>query len=490
MGLTGVLSTARFALESAAAQTALVSRNIAGASDPAYSRKITEAPAFQPGMERAEVRRAANPQLAGDTNAAHSSSSTATAMQEGIDRLRALLGGEQGEGGPSMALNALKNALSAAATDPSDMVLAQRALDGAKDAARVIASAGSGVAQLRGDIESRLAGEAGRLSASLAAFEGINGRIVTGTRAGIDVTDLMDQRDALITSMSSIIGVTARTRGDNDMVLQTDGGAILFETRARTVAYWAAAPAMPGQPGGRFLVDGVVVAGPGAAMPSQTGTVRGLIDFRDVAALDFEGRMDETARQLITAFREVAAPGSGKPDITGLFTADGLPGLPPSGVRVPGLAANLKVSAGADPAQGGSLARLRDAGIGAPGDIDYKANTTGAAGFGGRLIAMSQAFDEVQPVDPAVGLGASRSVADLAARAFGAVEETRKAATERASFTSIVLQRSSEALASETGVSLDAEMTRLLELERSYAASAKIIGLVDQMHKTLFEAVR
>jgi flagellar hook-associated protein 1 len=287
-----------------------------------------------------------------------------------------------------------------------------------------------------------------------------------------------------------VIGVKAFSRADNDMVLQTDSGVLMFETRARPVSFQSASPLQAGQTGGRFMVDGVAVAGPNAVMPTGSGTVFGFINLRDGAAMDAEAKLDETARMLISAFREKDQTAGGKPDIAGLFTADGLTSLPPDGVRVPGIAQRLSIAASVDPAKGGNINLLRDGGIGAPGDTDYRSNTNSLSGFTARLNLLAQASDQPVAVDANSGLGTSRSVTDFSARAFGALEEQRRNATDMAEFSSIVLQRSTESLASETGVSLDAEMARLLELERSYSASAKIISVVDAMFDTLFSAVR
>ncbi|MDP2733429.1 MAG: flagellar basal body rod C-terminal domain-containing protein, partial [Hoeflea sp.] len=48
--------------------------------------------------------------------------------------------------------------------------------------------------------------------------------------------------------------------------------------------------------------------------------------------------------------------------------------------------------------------------------------------------------------------------------------------------------RSAEALSNETGVSLDEELSMLLQLEQSYKASARLISVVDEMLKALMAA--
>jgi flagellar hook-associated protein 1 FlgK len=421
---------------------------------------------------------------------ARSEAASAGVLKDGLTQIRNLFGGDGQENAPSTLISSMQVALRNAATDPSDPVLAGRALDAAKTLANSIRGSAAALAGQRNDIEARLGNEAEKLNVSLASFENLNSRIVAGTRLQQDTTDLRDQRDEVLRGISDVIGVKAFSRADNDMVLQTDSGVLMFETRARPISYQSASPLQAGQIGGRFMVDGVAVAGPNAVMPTGSGLVHGLISLRDGAALDAEAKLDETARMLISAFREKDQTAGGKPDIAGLFSADGLNNLPPDGVRVAGLAQRLNINVSVDPAKGGNINLLRDGGIGAPNDADYRSNTNGLSGFTARLNLLAQATDQAVAVDPNEGLGNSRSVADFSARAFGVIEETRKTATDKAEFSSIVLERSTQSLAAETGVSLDAEMARLLELERSYSASAKIIFVVDAMYESLLNAVR
>ena len=52
------------------------------------------------------------------------------------------------------------------------------------------------------------------------------------------------------------------------------------------------------------------------------------------------------------------------------------------------------------------------------------------------------------------------------------------------------IRDAADALTAETGVSLDAEMSRLLEIEQAYGASARLIATVGTMFDTLMAAVR
>ena len=51
-----------------------------------------------------------------------------------------------------------------------------------------------------------------------------------------------------------------------------------------------------------------------------------------------------------------------------------------------------------------------------------------------------------------------------------------------------MLSRATDAYSSETGVSLDEELSLLLDIEQSYKAAAKLMSTVDTMMQALLEA--
>ena len=76
----------------------------------------------------------------------------------------------------------------------------------------------------------------------------------------------------------------------------------------------------------------------------------------------------------------------------------------------------------------------------------------------------------------------------LASSSAAWLQETRKFANDNSEYADTLLQRSSEALSKETGVNIDEEMTSLLELERAYQASTRLISTIDSMMKSLLAA--
>ena len=109
-------------------------------------------------------------------------------------------------------------------------------------------------------------------------------------------------------------------------------------------------------------------------------------------------------------------------------------------------------------------------------------------GYSDRLSALIDAVSAKRSFDPAAGLSASASLTDFTASSVGWLEATRQSASQKADYTDTLSTRAKSALQSQTGVNIDDEMTAMLDLERSYQASSKIIATVDQMFGALLEA--
>jgi flagellar hook-associated protein 1 FlgK len=160
-----------------------------------------------------------------------------------------------------------------------------------------------------------------------------------------------------------------------------------------------------------------------------------------------------------------------------------MPGIGP----VAGLAGEIRVNASVDPAQGGIVNLLRDGGI--SGNPAYVYNSTGAAGFSDRLQGLIDSLNASQAFDPSAGLGANASLANFASGSAGWLQEARKSAAADASYSTALLSRATESLSNASGVNLDEEMTIMLEVERSYQASAKLMSAIDALFDTLLATV-
>ncbi|UOK72729.1 flagellar hook-associated protein FlgK [Ancylobacter polymorphus] len=484
MSLSLAFNTARASLAATSTQIETTTRNIANAGQPGSSRKIavttTEATG---GAYVVTVSRASDGPLYTRMLGATSNAADRQAVLDGLDRLRTGMGDVTGDNSPAARLGALGDALAQFANAPDDPALGARTVTMAQDLATTLNSAAATVRTVRSEADSGMARSVARVNDLLKQFAAENDTVVRGTGAGRDVSDAMDRRDTLLASLAEEMGVTAVSRGNNDLVLYTDGGATLFETTPRTVSFATTPVLAAGMAGKAVMVDGVSVTGADATMPLRSGRIAGLAELRDRTAVTLETQLDSLAFGLTQAFAEKDQTGGGAPDAPGLFT-DGTANLPAGPT---GLAARLTVNPAVDPAQGGSPSRLRDGGI---NGAAYVVNTGGQPSFGAHLQAGAAALAEVRDFDPASGIPARSTMADFAAASTGWLEGQRQVAARETESETALLAHASSALSNATGINMDDEYARQLDLERSYQASSKLIAVVSSLYDALFQALR
>lgn len=484
MGLSLALTTARSSIQANAAQIAVASRNVAGASDPSYSRKIAAVVTLNGGV-RVAVARASDVALYTRMLGATSDLAGRDAVLNGLQTLQRTLGTAENATSPAASLGALGTALHSAANKPDDPALLRAAVERARDLARSLADGAAAVQAVRQEADGAMTESVARINGLLGQFDIANRAVMTGTALGRDVTDDLDTRDRILASLSEEIGLTTQVREGGDVAIYTDSGLPLFDRGPRRVSL-APTPALAaGVAGAAVMIEGVPVTGAGSPMPLQAGRLAGLSQLRDETAPAYGAQLDEIARGLVLAFRERAADGTER---AGLFTNAGS-ALLPAGPPATGLAAALRLNPTVDPQGGGSVDLLRDGGMAGGA---YRSNPA-AAGSGtaypDRLRALAGALAQAQSFDPGPDLRGTASLQDFAASSVGWLEARRKEASEDSDAHATLLSRASEALSNATGVNTDDETAQTLKLEQAYAASARLIALIDEMLKTLINAV-
>lgn len=491
MSLSAALSAARSSLATTANQTSVISRNISGASEPLYTRKSAVIATFGGGVRVESIGRAANPTLFNNMLGATSQAAGQQVIVDGLEQLERTVGDPESNQSPAAMLGKLRDTIQQYTSTPDDSIMAQAVLDGARDMAESLHSATAIAQQARQQADADMVGAVERINTLLSRFETVNTAVVNGTQAGVDVTDTLDTRDRILAQLSEEVGIRIVSRAHDDYVLYTDSGVTLFETKARTVSLEPTQGYQPSTVGKAVHVDGVPVAGGSTAMPVKSGRLAGLAAVRDEIAVTYQNQLDEIARGLVEVFAE--SDQNDPPNlatIPGLFTYSGAPALPASGMVVAGLAADLRVNPNANPDEGGALNRLRDGGIGDPSEPAYVYNTSGASGYTGRLQDVLDKLVEKRSFDPAAGADPANDLVGFASSSISWLEASRQSASGQVNYQRTLLERTSEALSNATGVNIDEEMTIMLELERSYQASAKLIATVDAMLTSLMNAVR
>lgn len=485
MTLTSALRSATSAIETSAKQAAVTSRNLSGVGDPSYVRRDAQVVSRLDGTVGAVTSRQVDLALFDAANLSVSRLNRWDTVAQYADRIAAYQDSQGFSNSPADMVSRLQAAVELAAANPSNTSALTSLVDTARSVSTDIRSAYNTLSSMRSEVDQLISSETQALKNDLSRLEELNSTIVEGTRTGREVFNEQDQRDRIIERISEQIGIKTTFRDNNDVMITLTNGVMLFDGKARDVSFDPVPAFGPTTNGGDLRVDGVPVAGPNTRMPTTSGKLAGLFEVRDQLLTRVQVEYDEVARGLVEVFSETDQSGGGNPPLTGLFAWQGGPNIPASGVHAAGIAASISVNPLVDYSAGGNTALIRDGAIN--GDPNYLSNLSGGAGFSDRLLEQVERLGQGITFAPGASSSASTSLADFASEALGRLNVQREDVSEKRDYLSALSEGLVSTLQNETGVNLDFEMSRLIEVERSYQASARLIEVVDRLLATLIK---
>jgi len=493
MNLTTAANIAQSGLATVSAETGVLSRNISASSDTSlYSRKIANVVTTSSGAQVVSVTRAYNQAVFENLLSATAANAAQAAISSGLDTLNQTIGDVASSSStasstatsPAALLAALTNALQTYSASPSDSSAAAGVVSAAAALARGLNSAATTVQQVRETADAAMASSVATINSLLGQFQSLNTQVVAGLATGADVTDAQDQRDETLKQLSQQIGLSTTTDSNGGMSIYADSGVTLFQGgNARTVSFAATNIFTAATAGNAVYVDGVAVTGASAPMPIASGGLAGNATLRDSATTTYQAQLDNIAGALINTFAESDQVGAGS-KLPGLFTTPGAATLPATNA---GLASSISVNASVDPSQGSNANLLRDGGI--SGNADYVYNPSGAAGYTGRISQLIGDLSATQSFSSAGGITTNASLGDYASASVSWLEGERSSASSQSSYQGARLSTASTALSNATGVNIDDQMSQMLDLERSYSASAQLLTSINTMFKSLVTAL-
>ncbi len=457
MSLDVAANVARQAMIVAQQQISISGRNIAAAGDPSRSRaSVGLTTTIDGGVHVTSVRRAEDAALFTRMLTATSNTANADAVLEHMLVLADTVGDPENDTSVAAHIGKLQAAVADYANAPDDPLFGQTVIEEARNLADALNRGASELNLLREQADRELANSVEEVNRLLADFETANKAVAKAYAINQDPTMDLDRRDAIVAELAVYMGVSVLHRDGGDMALFTDSGMTLFDEIPREVAFTRTPVYTVDTQGGVVLVDGMQVTGPDAPMPLRAGLIVGQSRVRDEVAPTYRLQIDEMARVL----EDIFADGTGS-----LFATGGGPDY----------AGTIAVAPDVDPFQGGSVENLRD-GTG---------NPSGYAAYSDRLMALGEAFSDLQTWDTDAELSGSSTLQDFATESVGWIEKVRLSATELAGRERAILDSASDALSRVTGVNMDDEYAQQLAIERNFAASARLITLIDEMFDEL-----
>jgi flagellar hook-associated protein 1 FlgK len=484
--LSSALNYAIAGLSVSTTQSALVARNVSSAGDDNYVRRSADISVLPFGMPAvARISRNADRQLLDRLLTAESSAAGHEILLAGLNRMSALVGDPESDLSVASSISRLQQSLKRFEATPSSIALSHDVLRSAKEIAQRLNSGFQEINAIRNDASKGLASSVEQLSSLLDQFKILNDSVVRGQGTPDELMESLDQRDSVLKLISEEIGIRTVIRTNNDIVIYTESGVTLFEGSPRDVIVTNSTTPQSESDSSTVKVDGVAVTGASAPMALSNGRIAAYAKLRDSIAMEVSQQFDEIAAGLVRAFSENGPPSAvSLPPAEGLFRADG--SVPSLAERNEGLAGRLRINELADPDLGGKLSFLRDGGFGGE---DYIENTAGYPGFQSRIAELVDSIDLIQPFEARAGIGGDVSVRTLSLQSISWIEATRQNMSSTVDASQAAAQRTSDALARVTGVNIDIEMATLMDLEKSFQASSRVLIVVDAMLASLLEAV-
>lgn len=466
LGLFGSLNLGARSLQNQQLGVEVAGHNLANVNNPAYSRQRVElesAPALPgpygaqgTGTQVAAIQQLRSSFLDRQMQAEASITGYLEAQQQALELAQSDLGqvldlgaadtgaaGTDGSTGLAKELGDLFKSFQSLSTAPASLTERQAALSEAQSLAAEFNQIDQRLGDLRQGLNDSLQSDVGTVNGLLADIARLNGEVAdTENASGGAANDLRDLRQSKIEKLAALVKVdsAAGANGAVDVAIAgvaVVGGSEVLETLE---AYDAG--------GGQWLVR---ARSGGEVINPASGSIRGTIDVRDGAAGALRTQLDTLAAEVITQVNAIHAQGYGLTGATGeaFFTGAGA-----GGIQV-----NQRLLD--DP-------RLLQA-----------SGSAGESGNNQVALALAQLKDKKlsglngQTFDESYG----QSVAQLGQSLASVNDEVETQAVVTAT-----LQNQRD---SASGVSLDEELTNLMQYQKAYQASARLITTVNEMLQTV-----
>jgi flagellar hook-associated protein 1 len=480
MSLGTAMSAALSGLQVTARGTQMVADNIANAGTEGYGTRDIAQAARVIGTQGSGVlilgeTRASNPVLLASLRDARATQAGAELVTDFWSGFASSLDDSAQGGSVAKRLAALDAAVTQALPNPQSPAALARIAQEAEGVTRQFHDLQTNILSARDQADARIAADVGRVNTLLQDIATLNRDIQRQSIVGGGTNGMQDQRQVLIDELSVMIPVREIPRDLNRIMLVADDGTILLDQSTVQFSFQKSPALQPGDTvasgGAAQLLMGNRAIGAGSAFLGD-GRLSGAFAVRDHHAQQAQAMLDTLAQDLVTRF---AGPGA-DPTLSvgefGLFQDPAAPNMPADPV---GLAGRISLSPLIRPDDPSTLWRLRDGlGAGSPGPVG---ETRGLSALHAALRSPMPSPLPGLPQQDAAGLVIE--LTGLAARSRIGAEVSLAGTRTRATLLTEQIQAA--------GVDTDAQMQRLLILEKAYAANARVISAVDSMMRTLLE---
>ncbi|MBA4491037.1 flagellar hook-associated protein FlgK [Paracoccus sp. S1E-3] len=478
MSIANALNNAISGLTAAARGTEVVSSNLANALTPGYGRRELD---LSPrvlsgnggGVHVDGVSRIVSSSVLAEFRVARSGLGRSTVSHDFHKTLESSIGLPQDSGSLSALMAGLETALVSAASRPDSDVRLRGVFDAANQLVQKMGAISNTIQDSRTKADRQIGLQIDMLNDDLSEVSRLNRQIITEGANGRDTASLVDARQAAVDRISSIVPVREMPRENGRIALFTTGGMVLLDGATSTsFGFQPTGRLTPEIDSNSATLGRLTIDGEPASTSQMTllagGSLSELHKVRDDYGVAAQAALDAVARELHDRFADPAIDPSISAGGSGLFT-DGPGNFDPVNER--GLSSRLRVNAAVDPAQGGELWRLRDG---------LHASAKGDIGNSTVINGLTQAMGAIRQYSSAGAPDSAGSLGALVAGVLSAASAARLAAETQKTHDATLQSSLQNALFADA-VDSDREMEMLLQLEKAYAANAKVIQAVNEM---------
>lgn len=492
MGING-LNNALTGLQIAQRNLDLVGRNIANVSTDGYTRKTMQQSPVIVGGEilgiiTSGAQRYVDKALQRDYWRQHAQTSNFSTQSRFLERVQLLHGPVEANSSIASSIANLADGFNRLSASPDNPVMQRDVVNRATQMAQQFNKLSSDLLTLRQTSQDEMVLTVNNINDALDRIARLNQDIVQARGSGVSTADLEDQRDLAVRNLSEQLDVSHFTNAEGVMVVQTRSGRRLADTSVDKLQFVPTAlgvgSAWPGAGAAGIFIG--TLAGPDILAENPGGKLGGLATLRDRTFPQMHAQLDELAHKM--ALRFDAQNVRLFDDGAGNIPAD----APPAYV---GFAANMRVNAAVAAAPA-----LLQSGTSGP--------APGAGSNAAIMRVVRFTFGEQQNDSPATphvafrttGLGPDGSVTTnlpgtttLEKFARNLVDnhaQQHEISKSRQEFEGSLRDQLQKRLLDQSSVNLDQEVTTMMDLQKSYSASARMVTTINQLMDELMALVR
>jgi flagellar hook-associated protein 1 FlgK len=484
-GVGGLFSIARTAIAAQQAAIQVIGQNVANAETDGYSRQRVELTPGIPvqfpfgsigtGVQISDVTRARDSMLDATFRRDSAASEGAGVLRDGLSEIESIFG-EPSDLGLSASLDAFWSAWSDLGNSPGNLTAQNVVRQRGVQVTQLLNNYADRLTQLETSTRDRLISSVSDVNRLTSQIATLNAQITAAESNGNQAPDLRDARDKLADQLSTLGASRTVMQANGTMSVLIGGMTIVDAANARQLDVRTGpttSVGIVGDPDPLTQVDGIM----GGALSLLNDTIAGV-----------RTQLDGVAKALVNGVNFLHESGwTAAGDALG--GANWVPTSGPTGSRVdffdPAYTTASKITL--------SFAVKQNAGVvasgtsqNAPGDNTLAlamASLRAPNGMAALQAAMGASFGTQ------IGLSTGTTVGGAYRSLIADVGLKTSAATNTATVYETVASQAETRRQSISGVSVDEELTRMLQHQQAYQAAARLVKAAEEMSQVIIDMV-